>query len=272
MKWTERVLFFLLMALVISCTVILGRRTWVLKEEQNDFRILAQKIEEGSRAEGNGNGEYAAWNLPTVTDVKSREELILVRTEENIIDKYQPLYQENPDFAGWISIEGTTINYPVMQTQKEPEYYIHRDFSKRPSYAGTPFIGSGDLKEGNTDCFIYGHNMRNGTMFADLLHYREEDYWREHPVINLDTLWEHREYEIFMAFDAGEEEWAQEEGRLYQAAYGDEKAKDEAIMTLKEKEMYDTEITPKPGMPLLYLVTCSYGKEGKRYVVAGVLK
>ncbi len=90
---------------------------------------------------------------------------------ENPIE-YREIVKGNPDFAGWISSAGTSIDYPVMQMSWEPEYYLHRNFAGEDSFAGVPFMGSGDMKEG--DIFLYGHNMKNGTMFADLLKYQKE--------------------------------------------------------------------------------------------------
>lgn len=90
---------------------------------------------------------------------------------ENPIE-YREIVKGNPDFAGWISSAGTSIDYPVMQMSWEPEYYLHRNFAGEDSFAGVPFMGSGDMKEG--DIFLYGHNMKNGTMCADLLKYQKE--------------------------------------------------------------------------------------------------
>lgn len=291
MKWAKRLLLVFLVVLVIGLTGFLGRNLWVLHEEQREFTALSERIEEERRNRDNREGTQTGRKTGTQAETKRQtevtkdaekglssgagvmpgEELAVKRMKEDILPEYQEIYGENPDFAGWMMIEGTKINYPIMQTLEEPEYYIHRDFNREFSYAGTPFVGSGDVAC-DSDLFLYGHNMRNGTMFADLLKYQNEDYWKAHPVIALTTLWEHQEYEIFTAFHASEEEWAQEDGRFYQAMYGRGQKKEWAVLALKAAGAYDTGITPKPGTPLLYLVTCSYGRDGDRYVVAGARK
>lgn len=95
---------------------------------------------------------------------------------------YAALKEQNPDFFGWISIEDTKINYPVMHTPDDPEYYLRRDFYGGYSQSGVPFL-SASCYEGCGNYLIYGHNMNNGTMFASLLSYADRDYWEKHPTI-----------------------------------------------------------------------------------------
>ena len=75
--------------------------------------------------------------------------------ERTVLPEYQELAEINPDFVGWIFIDGTNIDYPVMQTLWEPEYYLHRNFTREYSYAGVPFVGTGDLQAEKEDIFIY---------------------------------------------------------------------------------------------------------------------
>ena len=89
---------------------------------------------------------------------------------------YLALKQKNTDFFGWLSIEGTQLNYPVMYTPDEPEYYLRRDIAGKDSQSGVPFL-SASCYEGCGNYIIYGHNMKNGSMFATLLSYADQDYW-----------------------------------------------------------------------------------------------
>ena len=97
---------------------------------------------------------------------------------------YAGLYQENPDLFGWLRIEGTRIDYPVMHSPEEPEKYLHRDFSGREAFAGTPFLDGRNTAESD-QLLIYGHNMANGTMFHDLFQYGSREFWENHPTIRL---------------------------------------------------------------------------------------
>ena len=82
----------------------------------------------------------------------------------------------NPDFIGWLRIDGTKIDYPVMMKPEDPDYYLRRDFSGKDAKSGTPYIGSG-CTPCSDNVIIYSHNMKNGTMFADLLKYADEKFY-----------------------------------------------------------------------------------------------
>ena len=117
-----------------------------------------------------------------------------------ILRKYEKLHEENGDLVGWLTIPGTAIDYPVMQKAGN-EYYLHHDFYGEEDKHGCLFVK--DIADVDTpgDCFIiYGHNMKDGTMFGDLDEYRSEAYYREHPRLRFDSLYEEREYEIMAVF------------------------------------------------------------------------
>ena len=97
-----------------------------------------------------------------------------------------PLFEQNTDCIGWICIPNTTVDYPVMYTPAEPQKYLRKNFEGSYSLSGTPF-----LQENSTlDCdniVIYGHNMKNGTMFSDITAYVDRSYYEQHPVIEFET-------------------------------------------------------------------------------------
>ncbi len=96
------------------------------------------------------------------------------------------LINKNSDCIGWLRISGTKIDYPVMQTKDNPQYYLRRDFNKQYSYLGTPFMDSRCDMNYDNNLIVYGHNMRDGKMLADLLKYRNEAYCQEHNIIHFD--------------------------------------------------------------------------------------
>ena len=120
--------------------------------------------------------------------------------EQTAFEKYTAVYEQNSDFVGWISIDGTNIDYPVMQTVDNPNYYLKRNFEKQYSDYGVPYVQENCDLEFSDNCVIYGHHMNNGTMFADLCKYADEDFYREHKTIHFDTLSGFGEYEIVAAF------------------------------------------------------------------------
>lgn len=120
---------------------------------------------------------------PTVTaaqaESKSTEQ---PATERNI----QALVAENADCIGWLSIDGTNISYPVMHTPSDPQKYLRRNFYGKYSQSGVPFLdGRCNLQSSNL--IIYGHNMRNGTMFSNLKKYVNRDFLNAHRTVKFET-------------------------------------------------------------------------------------
>ena len=105
------------------------------------------------------------------------------------------LLKQKRDLVGWIKIEQATVDYPVVQTSQEPEYYLRRNFEKKYSIAGTSISGWG-LRDGGPLLIVYGHNMNGGSMFAALQGYLDAQYRENHPVIRCDSLTGAREYEV----------------------------------------------------------------------------
>ena len=101
-----------------------------------------------------------------------------------ILKKYKKVYEKNNDLVGWIKIKNTNIDYPVMQTKDDYSYYLKRNFNKKSSIYGTPFVGEGCGINPNSDnVIIYGHNMKNGTMFADLNKYKDKEFYESHKEV-----------------------------------------------------------------------------------------
>lgn len=229
MRWRKMMLGILAISVLFS-TAMLGKNLWQQEKKELKFTYLRKSVSEERDDE----------------PFHSESEIIRAdSTEDNenkrvILPEYQKLAEENPDFSGWISIEGTRIDYPVMQTPDDPEYYIHRNFQKEYSYAGVPFVGSGDMKEGNGDIFLYGHNMRNGSMFADLLNYQNRKYWVEHPVICLDTLWDKQEYEVFAVLNVSADGWSWKDGLLYDYEWNSIVKRPEYLEKLKTFSLYQS--------------------------------
>ena len=99
----------------------------------------------------------------------------------------QALIAENADCIGWLSIDGTNISYPVMYTPSEPQKYLRRNFYGKYSQSGVPFLdGRCDFQ--STNLIIYGHNMKNGTMFFDLKKYVDRDFLNTHRTVKFETV------------------------------------------------------------------------------------
>ena len=98
------------------------------------------------------------------------------------------LHKQNSDIVGWIKVDGTNIDYPVVQTPDDPEFYLRRNFKKEHSVAGTPFMDAYSKIGKSKNYLIYGHNIKAGTMFHELLEFEEKKFWKEHQYFQYDEL------------------------------------------------------------------------------------
>ena len=194
---------------------------------------------------------------------------ITIPKEEKMLEDMALLCEENPDIFGWLTIDGTKIDYPVMYTPKEPEKYLHLNFEEEYSLGGLPFIDAGcSITPESDNLLIYGHNMQIGTMFHSLLNYEMKNFWESHPIISLKTLYEEREYEVVSAFYDRVYYTYEDCFKFYQFIDAeDQQDFDEAIAIFKEKSLYDTGISASYGDHLITLITCAYHVDNGRFVV-----
>ena len=193
----------------------------------------------------------------------------IIETEP--VSEYQVLFDYNPDFVGWIQIEDTVINYPVVQTPDRPEYYLHRDFDGEYNDRGCLFADALCDVDDSDNLIIYGHHMNDGSMFAGLLNYEQRSFWESHWKIRFDTLTEHRTYEIFAVFRTTA---SVGQGFPYHQFIHAENADDfdAYVADCKALSLYDTGIIPEYGDQLICLSTCEYTRENGRFVVMGVYR
>ena len=176
------------------------------------------------------------------------------------------LYLENADMVGWIQIEGTGIDYPVMQTPADPNYYLKHDFEKNYTDYGCPFMQADcDVLCPSDNLIIYGHNMKTGTIFGCLTEYRKGDYYQEHPFIEFDTVYGDAKYEVFGAFTI---DVVNDTSFIYnQYIDMDEDTYNRYVDQVISRSDVDSGIRPSYGEQLLTLSTCEYSSANGRYVV-----
>lgn len=193
----------------------------------------------------------------------------------NILPQYQKAYQQNSDLIGWIRIDGTNVNFPVMYTQKI-DYYARRNFNKQFTDYGSIWLDEANTLTADTrdnNLLIYGHNMwREHAMFSLIHGYEEESYYNAHPTIHFDSIYEEGIYDVIAAVRT-EVLMSNEKGFRYYyfRGYHTQKEFDEYMNFLSEKKLYDTGIPVKYGDELITLSTCSRhtsDKKGRFIVVA----
>lgn len=197
-----------------------------------------------------------------------------LETEPVLLHKYAGLYEENPDLIGWLSIEGMEISYPVMQCSDD-EYYLHHDFYGNEDKYGCLYVRArADVNTPGTNFLIYGHNMRDGSMFGDLDFYKEEAFFKEHSMISFDTLYEERTYEIVAVFLSRvykEDDEVFKYYDFYEAGTPEEFW--DFYENIKSMSLYDTGVTAEYGDTFITLSTCAYHVEdGRLAVVAKRIK
>ena len=184
---------------------------------------------------------------------------------------YQNLYLENADMVGWIQIEGTSIDYPVMQTPADPTYYLKHDFEKNYTDYGCPFMQADcDALAPSDNLIIYGHNMKDGSMFADLAKYRSKDFWQTHKTVWFDTELGSSAYEIFAVIHTTVQEDAADAFPFYR--FVDAATPEDFtsyVSACKARALYDTGIFAEYGDKLLTLSTCdNITDDGRLLIIA----
>ena len=198
------------------------------------------------------------------------EDLIEI-VEENIENQEErkidinKLYEENKDIVGWLKIDNTTINYPIMQNINDPNYYLHRDFYKNYSSYGTPYMAK-QCNLNSDNIVIYGHHMKNNKMFGELEKYKSKDFYNNHKIITFTTLEKEYSYEIFAVFKTTV--YTKNTFRYYENInFENKKMYDDFINICKDKSLYQTGIEIKDKEKLITLSTCEYSNKNSRLVI-----
>ena len=207
---------------------------------------------------------------PVTSDIEQKPLFTLAEEDEipDILDEYKNVYIKNKSVIGWITIDGTNIDYPVMQTVNN-EYYLNHNFDGKEDNNGSIFMDCNcNAMFRSTNLIIYGHHMKSGKMFGNLKKYESEDYCKEHNLIKFDTIYEKGLYEVMYVFrdtikDAGNVGF-----KYYQFIdAASEEEFDSNMNAMAEMSLYDTGVTAKYGDQLLTLSTCNGSTSTARFVV-----
>jgi len=176
------------------------------------------------------------------------------------------LVKKNKDCIGYVEILGTTINYPVMQTKENPDFYLNHDFNRNYSFYGTPYLSAYCDVEKSDNLIIYGHNINGGKMFGALEDYKSKSFYEEHKSVQFDTLTEQAEYEIVAVFKTVA--YSSDGFRYYDFVDAEnEEEFNSYVGKCKELALYDTGVTAEYGDRLITLSTCEYSAQNGRLVV-----
>lgn len=234
-------------------------KAWKAQSEFDNLKKLMTVKEDGQIV-----GDNEKTEVQIKKEGSSEDKIVMLK-------KYAKLYEKNPDLAGWLSIDNTTIDYPVMYTPENNEKYIHMDFEGNWSDPGTPFIdrNCNPFEDRTANVLIYGHNMKSGIMFRELLKYEDKAFYEEHKYITFDTLYECGTYEVMAAFRSQIYAEADTEHYHYYQFF-DAENEDEFnryVEFVKNSTPYEIGLGAEYGDELITLSTCASHTENGRFVV-----
>ncbi len=223
-------------------------------------------------------------------DTEMPEEVLAEYVETAILPKYEELYSMNSDMIGWLKIEDTIIDYPVMQTMWDENYYLDKNFYKEKDSAGCLLMdtdsqvgigkktnsygvildGTNQVVKPSTNLIIHGHTKKNGTMFGKLTEYADEEYAKAHSIIKFDSLYEEREYEVIAVFYSQVYLVTDEVFKYYKFFEANTQEEfDDWYTNIKKLSEFDTGVTAEFGDEFITLSCCAYHVEDGRFVVVG---
>ena len=172
------------------------------------------------------------------------------------------------DLIGWVKIDDTNIDYPVMQTS-DNEYYLTHNLNQENDRNGSIFMDKDcDVLKPSTNYIIYGHHMKSGNMFGKLDLYQDESYCKEHPYIQFDTIYEKGTYEVMYVFRSRVYREEEIVFKYYQFIDANSEQEFDSYMSeMASMSLYDTGVTAEYGDQLLTLSTCDYQEKNGRFVV-----
>ena len=274
----KKILRILLLILFTATFLVSG---WLLLDYFMESREQSGKYDELSGIVDDAR-EDDGWNIPDKSDLTSEDiysgdivsdvKLVTVTNPHtgediSIISEYAQLYSRNDDFAGWINLPNTKLNYPIVYHPEDVDYYLHRNFDDEYSAHGCIYVREQcDLQTPSDNVTIYGHNMKDGTMFAPLHGYQDKEFWEDNQYIFLDTLTERHIYQVFCVFTTTASVGKGFEYHLFVDA-ADQAEFDDFVTQCMLRRMYDTGITAEYGDKLITLSTCEYSQTNGRLVI-----
>lgn len=232
----------------------------------------AQEPTEAPTAEPTATAARARESLPRVEDepipTPDADTLVFaLPTAPPVQERFAALLGANPDTVGFLTL-GDALALPVVQRKNDNDFYLDHSFEGAEAPEGALFLDGSSLLVPEDDCLIvYGHNMKNGTMFGTLHRFAGPDYLKAHPIVRFDTLYDDRTYVPFAAFSASMERGGAGyfEVRRF-LLEGDDF--DAFTAALRGRSVFDAPVDVARGDGLLLLVTCDYSERDGRFILA----
>lgn len=266
------VIIYLLLSVLIVLSIIYIVNFFSLKQEAKKQSKLLSTIniyeKEGTK--------QVVQNVSKDGEEKYEETAIVENTEEQKEEtermlQVKELQGQNADIIGWLEIENTNINYPVLQGT-DNSYYMTHNYKKENSKNGAIFLDANyNWNIPSNNLLIYGHNLGNGMMFQELLKYEKESFYQEHPIIRFTTTEEDAQYEIISVFKSRVYHKSEKNVFRYYFFLNNESEEEynQFVKNAKNVSLYSIDATASYGDQLITLSTCSYYVEDGRFAVVG---
>ena len=269
--------------LVLAAVVLLGVAAWAIwgvgsslqdRAEQNTIFERLRKISTedvptdlGTSSNGSEGHSYTENNDSSVAEPEVYSSA--APKDEAQGPDISILQEENSECVGWVSIEGTDIDYPVMWSPNDPDYYLDHSFEKTSNRHGVPFLDSRCNIDTADNLIIYGHHFVEGEMFSTLHKYASYSFYEDHPVITLETAEGVSQYRIAAVLRVSgtvyPTKWS-----IFNSLYMDAAEFEEMAQEIEAQTLYSTGVLPVYGDRLLTLATCEYTQKNGRLAVVAV--
>lgn len=252
-KWIKRILIIVSLAVFLFSA---GSIAFIMNRYKNDEMVYTNAARQYTTPKEDSSGEEAADG--------GAADIELIETAPIHID-FESLQAANSDVVGWIYCEGTVINYPVLQGE-DNDFYLHHTYEGNYSAAGSIFVDAVNrpgFLDSNT--IIYGHHMRDGSMFAALEDWKDQEFYEEHPVIWLLTPGQDYKIVLFSGY------WTSAYSDIYTVFTGPCKELNEYLEKCVQESDFQADVELDPKGYYILLSTCAYVFEDARYVVHGML-
>ena len=258
----KRVTNTTLFIIIVCCLSIIGYKFYnyfVDKKLNNEIQSFAPNISEVYLSDNSEEVDANSKNVNEALDnvVNYKNKVINANEEE--------LKSINNNYEMWIQIPNTEINYPVVQTD-DNEYYLKHSFKKEINISGTVFVDYRNNIDEDRNLILYGHNMRNGTMFNNLTNFKEESFFNNNNIINIVRNNILYQYEVFSVY-------VEDESKVnIETEFIDNEAYASYVLNEGSKSMLNKDIEISNEDKIITLVTCSYEYTGARTILVAKLK
>ena len=251
-KKTSTIIMAVLVAIIVICLAIIVRHVWIQKNNSKVYDNLQSEVQKTTEQ---------------VSDTTATED-----TQEPVPVDFNALWDVNPDIYAWIEIPDTKVAYPVLQKEGDDDYYLNVTVEGNSGLPGSIYSqasrNSKDFQDFNT--ILYGHDMKDGSIFGTLKNYKDASYWEEHPEIMIYTPEQKFTYLIFAAVVYGDELIPHKYD--FDTTEGRQAFLDSIYSNSDSRSMIDSDIEVTTDSKLLTLSTCIGNESSHRYLVIGVLE